>query len=85
MSTVDPGPAESAEASAPPTAQIVHGTATEEELAALLAVLSEAYAKEASSATVEEAPVDAWSRTARGLRRPLRRDVAWGRFSGSGR
>lgn len=65
-----------------PMLEITRGTATEEELAALIAVISEAYATEAASAVADESPASAWTRTQRPLRRPLRRDIPWGRFSG---
>ena len=65
-----------------PMFEIARGTATEEELAALIAVISEAYATEAADAVAEEPTVSAWTRTQRPLRRPLRRDIPWGRFSG---
>ncbi|WP_435746056.1 acyl-CoA carboxylase subunit epsilon [Microbacterium sp. PMB16] len=66
----------------PVTLEIARGTATEEELAALIAVISDAYASEAAEAVADEPTVSAWSRTQRPLRRPLRRDIPWGRFSG---
>ncbi|MBT2486767.1 MULTISPECIES: acyl-CoA carboxylase subunit epsilon [unclassified Microbacterium] len=66
----------------PPTLEIVRGDATEEELAALIAVIGDAYASEAAEAVAEEPRVSAWMRTQRDLRRPLRRDIPWGRFSG---
>lgn len=65
-----------------PALEIVRGAATEEELAALIAVVSAAYVQEASAAVAEEPRVSAWSRTQRPLRRPLRRDIPWGRFVG---
>ncbi|MCK2027896.1 acyl-CoA carboxylase subunit epsilon [Microbacterium sufflavum] len=64
--------------------EITRGTATEEELAALIAVIGDAYATEQAEATVDEPRVSAWERTQRPLRRPLRRDIPWGRFSGRG-
>lgn len=66
----------------PPTIEILRGTATEEELAALIAVVSDAYAQEEASAVAAERRPSAWQRTQRPLRRPLRRDIPWGRFSG---
>ncbi|WP_101844754.1 acyl-CoA carboxylase subunit epsilon [Zhihengliuella sp. ISTPL4] len=69
-------------APAPLLLEITRGSATEEELAALIAVLGDAYASEQAEATVEEPRVSAWTRTQRPLRRPLRRDIPWGRFSG---
>ena len=43
--------------------QITRGAATEEELAALIAVVSDAYAQEASEAVADEPRVSAWART----------------------
>ena len=37
---------------------------------------------EQAEATVDEPRVSAWERTQRPLRRPLRRDIPWGRFAG---
>ena len=51
------------------------------ELAALLAVVTEAYAEESAGATVDdEAGRSAWSHSQRSLRTPLRRDLGWGRL-----
>lgn len=62
---------------------VLRGTPSEEELAALMAVVSEAYAAEAAGAT-SDAPtgLSAWGLSQRSLRVPLRRDVGWGRFAG---
>lgn len=71
-----------------PGADAVHldirrGNPTAEELAAVIAVVTEAYEREAADAVVEDAPLrSAWEVSARGLRAPRRRDVAWGRFAG---
>ena len=73
---------EESTAERPPTIEITRGTATEEELAALIAVVSDAYAQEAADAVVDEPSVSAWMRTRRPMRTPLRRDIPWGRFSG---
>lgn len=62
--------------------EIVRGAASEEELAALIAVLGDAYLSEAAEAVAEEPHVSAWTRTQRNLRGPLRRDIPWGRFAG---
>ena len=70
-----------AEAERPPTIEITRGSATEEELAALIAVVSDAYAQESADAVADEPRVSAWTRTQRPLRTPLRRDIPWGRFS----
>ncbi|MGW9112816.1 acyl-CoA carboxylase subunit epsilon [Microbacterium sp. NPDC055683] len=64
-----------------PRVDVVRGTPTDEELAALVAVVSEAYAAEAASAVADEpAGDDAWTRSRR-LRRPLVRG-GWARFRG---
>ncbi len=65
-----------------PNLRLVRGTATEEELAALMAVVAQAYVGESEEAVAEEPRVSAWARTQRGLRAPLRRGIPWGRFSG---
>ncbi|MGN7978775.1 MAG: hypothetical protein BGN97_02600 [Microbacterium sp. 69-10] len=65
-----------------PRIEIIRGNPTEEELAALLAVVSDAYTRETDEAVADEPHVSVWERTQRGLRRPLRRDIPWGRFSG---
>ena len=65
-----------------PDLRIVRGTANDEELAALIAVVTDAYEREAAGAVAEERRVSAWQRTQRPIRRPLRRDIPWGRFSG---
>ncbi|WP_308195714.1 MULTISPECIES: acyl-CoA carboxylase subunit epsilon [Microbacterium] len=75
-------PAVDGAAPAPVMLEVTRGTATEEELAALIAVLGDAYTNEQAEATVEEPRVSAWTRTQRPLRRPLRRDIPWGRFAG---
>lgn len=65
----------------PTRVQLRRGAPSAEELAALLAVVSEAYAEEAAGATVEGEPArSGWALSQRGLRAPLRRDLGWGRF-----
>jgi hypothetical protein len=65
------------------TIDVRRGAPTDDELAALLAVVSEAYAVEAAHATApDDASRTAWSLTQRGLRKPLHRQLGWGRFSG---
>ena len=65
------------------TIDVLRGTPTEAELAALIAVVSEAYATEAAEAVAEDAPRrTAWELSQRALREPLRRDLGWGRFGG---
>lgn len=66
----------------PLTLEITRGTASDEELAALIAVVSDAYANESAEAVADVPQVSAWMRTARPLRTPLRRDIPWGRYSG---
>lgn len=64
------------------TIDVRSGSPTDEELAALMAVVSEAYDREAATAVAEaEATVSAWTRTRR-LRSPLPQGMVWGRFSG---
>jgi hypothetical protein len=60
--------------------EVLRGSADEEELAALLAVVTEAYARESDAVVAEdESGISAWARSARGLRRPLERGLPWGR------
>jgi len=60
---------------------IRRGSASEEELAALIAVVTEAYATEAAEAVADDAPRrTGWELSQRALRQPLRRDLGWGRF-----
>ncbi len=67
----------------PAVAQVVRGTPTPEELAAVLVVAGEAYAGEAADATAPEAPTRSrWELSARGLRAPLNRDAGWNGFTG---
>lgn len=62
---------------------VLRGRPTEEELAALMAVVSEAYAGESDAAVADDRPErSAWARSARGLRAPLDRGAVWGRFGG---
>ena len=64
-----------------PRVEVVRGAPTEEELAALLAVVGEEYTREAEEAVADETRPSAWQLTQRRLRTPLRRDLAWGRFA----
>lgn len=57
--------------------KLVSGNPTEEELAAVLAVLSLAYDSEAQELVAAEKPNEAWRVSARGLRLPLQRDLGW--------
>jgi hypothetical protein len=63
------------------TIDVRRGMPTDEELAALIAVVSEAYTGEAAEAVAEE-PVrrSGWALSQRAMREPLRRDLGWGRF-----
>jgi hypothetical protein len=71
------------DAALPVSAQVLRGAPTEAELAAVIAVVTEAYEREAAAAVVDESPRrSTWDITARSLRRPLPRDLTWGRFSG---
>jgi hypothetical protein len=63
------------------TIDVLRGTPTEEELAALIAVVSQAYTGEAAEAVADDRAVrTGWSLSQRSLRRPLDRDLGWGRF-----
>jgi hypothetical protein len=65
-----------------PVAKVVRGTASEEELAAVIAVVTDAYTVETEQAVAPVKRVSVWTRTNRGMREPFRRDIPWGRFSG---
>jgi hypothetical protein len=66
----------------PVTLEIRRGNPTPEELAAVVAVVSDAYAAEIASLEADDGPrPSAWMQTRRKLRRPLNREVGWGRFS----
>jgi hypothetical protein len=61
---------------------VLRGNPTDEELAALIAVVSEAYTNEAADAVAEaQEHRSAWELAARGLREPLRREYGWGRWT----
>ena len=63
------------------TIDLRRGTPTEEELAALIAVVSEAYTGEAAEAVAEDrVRRTGWELSQRALRQPLDRDLGWGRF-----
>jgi len=65
---------------APIRVDVRRGTPDDQELAAVVAVVTEAYAREAATAVVEDPPVrPGWELSARGLRRPFDRDAGWGR------
>jgi hypothetical protein len=59
------------------------GAPTADELAAMIAVVTEAYAEETAAATADDEAVrSAWSLSQRSLRPPLHRHLGWGRFAG---
>ncbi|BFM24231.1 hypothetical protein QE430_001398 [Microbacterium testaceum] len=67
----------------PAVAEVVRGTPTEEELAAAIVVVSEAYLREVADATApDDAPRSRWELSARGLRAPLNRSAGWHGFTG---
>ncbi len=74
------------EPQSPPTAdamriEVLRGEPAADELAALIAVVSEAYAEETAAATADDTETrSGWSLSQRSLRVPLRRDLGWGRF-----
>ncbi|MEZ3159419.1 acyl-CoA carboxylase subunit epsilon [Microbacterium sp. BWT-B31] len=58
--------------------EVLKGDPTEEELAALVAVVSESYAAEAGDAVADETTaVSAWAVTQRSMRQPLARELGW--------
>ena len=64
-----------------PTIEVHRGAPTEEELAALIAVVSEAYTGEAAEAVADDRETrTGWALSQRSLRQPLNRDLGWGRF-----
>jgi hypothetical protein len=66
---------------APLRVEVLRGNPTDDELAALVAVVSTAYAEEAADALAEdEQQGSAWSLSQRGLRRPLPREGGWNNF-----
>ena len=72
-----------ATASASIRVDIRRGDPSPEELAAVVAVVTEAYDAEASASLAEPEPrASAWQVSARSLRTPLRREIGWGRFGG---
>jgi hypothetical protein len=62
------------------TVDVLRGAPNEVELAALVAVVSEAYVEEAAAAVADDSsPRSAWSLSQRTFRDPLRRELGWGR------
>ncbi len=73
----------SEQGASPVRLNVTSGRPSAEELAAVIAVVTEAYESEAAAAVTDDAPkMSAWQVSARALRAPVRRDVAWGRFVG---
>ena len=63
--------------------EVRRGSPSGDELAALIAVVTEAYAEESAGATADDSAArTGWSLSQRPLREPLRRDLGWGRFGG---
>ncbi|MET0780687.1 MAG: acyl-CoA carboxylase subunit epsilon [Microbacterium sp.] len=76
------GESDSAQSADDMRVDVLRGYPTGEELAALIAVVTEAYAEESAGATADDADTrTGWSLSQRSLRTPLRRDLGWGRFS----
>ena len=61
---------------------VLRGSPSAEELAALIAVVSEAYVEEAEGAVAEETTRSVWSLSQRALRGPLPRELGWRGWSG---
>lgn len=62
---------------APLPLEILRGAATPEEVAAVVAVVTEHYAIEHAEAVADEPRRSAWALSQRGLREPLRREAGW--------
>ncbi|TFV83815.1 acyl-CoA carboxylase subunit epsilon [Microbacterium sp. dk485] len=70
-------------ADAPVSLDVRRGNPTEDELAALLAVVSEAYTEESAQATAPASRARSrWRLSARAARATLSREAGWGGFSG---
>ncbi|PZU46437.1 MAG: hypothetical protein DI566_07665 [Microbacterium sp.] len=77
------GRADAGEAAPRLRVDVRRGDPTAEELAAVVAVVTESYEREAAAALAEpDARPSAWQVSTRALRAPLRRDIRWGRFGG---
>ncbi len=60
------------------TIEILRGSPTDEELAAVVAVVSDAYVTEVAGLEADdESRPSVWQQTRRRLRQPLRRDLGW--------
>jgi hypothetical protein len=75
--------ADAAGTATPVQIDVTRGRPTDEELAAVMAVVPVVYAAETDAATAPE-PVarSRWELSARSLRRPLDRDRGWAGFTG---
>ena len=63
--------------------RVLSGSPTPEELAAVIAVVSEAYSGEAKRAVTEDkGPTSAWARSAHAMRQRPAQGSVWGRFEG---
>ncbi|HYP72982.1 MAG TPA: acyl-CoA carboxylase subunit epsilon [Microbacterium sp.] len=67
------------DAGVPLAIDVRRGEPTPEELAALIAVVSEAYATEADTLVSDQPARSAWSLSQRALRTPLPREQGWSR------
>ncbi len=62
----------------PLAVEVRRGAPSDDELAAVIAVVTEAYAEEAATAVAPEGPVRSrWRLAARGPRHPLSRERGW--------
>ena len=66
----------------PPDIRVRRGNPTDEELAALLAVVGGAYAQEPATSSPTAPPRSRWELSSRSLRQPLARERGWGGFEG---
>ena len=67
----------------PVSLEIVRGAPDAEELAAVIAVVTHAYAQEAAASIADETHARSrWDISARGLRTPLPRERGWSGFGG---
>lgn len=69
-------------AASAPHFEVRRGAPTPEELAALIAVVGDAYGSEQAGETATPVTRSRWELSARGLREPLRRERGWGGFGG---
>ena len=71
------------DADLPVALEIRRGNPTPEEIAAVIAVVADAYASEVAALEADDsAPRSVWMQSRRNLRRPLERSLGWGRFRG---